>query len=315
MRMRVLGQSGVMVGEVGLGTWGFSGEGYGPIDKQTVADTLAAAADEGVTFLETADCYAGGWVERAIGDFLRGRNRERFVVSTRIGVDRRAATPRKDFSAKYLTAACDASLERLGTEAVDVLALHNPLTETLTRGEAWAALERLRQAGKAKLLGVSAGSVAQARAALSLGADVLIVPYNVLYSGLLHAVSGEVVSTGAAVVARSPLAYGLLGDGWTASRRFDDEDHRSYRWTAAEFGRRVRQREAVRMLVHDTVKTLPEAALRSVLSNGLVSVVVPGARTPEQARANAHAADVLPYLEDNDLAGLPAVLARAGVRG
>lgn len=304
-----------MAGEVGLGTWSLSGDGYGPVPREDARRTLEAALDEGVTLLETADCYAEGAVEELIGDVLRERGRDKALVSTRVGVDRSGEVTRKCFTPEYLTRACEASLKRLKTDHVDALVLHNPLQSTLMRGETWEALGALKQAGKARLVGASVGSVEAGEAAVAAGADLLVVPYNLFFPRLLHRLSGTLSGGVVAVVVRSPLGYGVLADTWGAQRRFRDDDHRLYRWSAADLARRVRQREALRPLLKGDVRSLRELALRYVLANGLVSAVVPGARTPDHARDNARAAATLPYLAEHELMSVGQLLASAGVEG
>ncbi len=315
MRTRHLGRSGITVGEIGLGTWSLSGDGYGPVTPDDARATLEAALDEGCTFVETADCYAEGRVEEMIGDVLRARGRSKAVVSTRVGVDRGGEVPRKRFTPDYLTRACEASLKRLKTDYVDALVLHNPLTATLARPETWEAMAALKRSGKARLVGASVGSVEAGEAAIRGGAELLVVPYNLFFPKVLHRLSAALSGATVAVVVRSPLAYGALADTWGASRRFRDEDHRMYRWSAADLARRVRQREALRPLVKGDVTSVRDLALRYVLSNGLVSVAVPGARIPEHARQNAHAAATMPYLPESDLASIGQLLSSVGIEG
>lgn len=313
MRKRSLGATGILVGEIGLGTWGISGEGYGKVDEAIARATLDAALEEGCTLIETCDAYAEGNVERWIGDVVRSRGRDSVVISTRIGIDRSATPPIKRFTPKYLRAACEASLRRLAVASVDCLVLHNPTIGTLTLGEAWDALKALKSEGKARAIGVSVSTLSQGSAALDLEPDVMVIPYNLYFPTVLHGLAGRLGGGKVGVIARSPLAYGLLGDGWSASRRFDDDDHRAYRWGPADLAARLRQREELRSIVRGEVTTLRAAALRYCLSNGLVSCVVPGARTPEQARENAHAADALPYLHPDDLASMGKLLSSIGI--
>jgi len=313
MRQRTLGATGIQVGEIGLGTWGISGEGYGRVDEVTARATLDAALDEGSSLVETCDAYAEGNVERWIGAAVKTRGRDKVVISTRIGIDRGAAPPIKRFTPAYLRAATEGSLRRLLVESVDCLVLHNPTISTLTLGEAWDALKTLKSEGKARAIGVSVSTLAQGAAALDLDPDVMVIPYNLYFPTVLHGLAGRLAAAKVGVIARSPLAYGLLADSWTASRRFDDDDHRAYRWGPADLAERLRQREELRSLVRGDVTTLRAAAIRYVLSNGLVSCAVPGARTPEQARENAHAADTLPYLHPDDLASVGKLLAGLGI--
>lgn len=313
MLTRPLGRTGLTVGEIGLGTWSLSGEAYGPITDDELRDTVRAALDAGVTLIETSDAYRQGEVESLIGQVLRERGRNGVMVSTRIGVDRSTPHVAKRFDPEYLVRACEASLRRIGGDAIDVLVLHNPTEDTLARGDAIETLKTLKQRGLVRAYGVSVSARPQASAAIKVGAEVLVLPYNLLFSGLLHGLSAEISSRNLGVIARSPLAYGLLADTWNAGRRFLDEDHRGWRWGPHDIGVRLKQREAFRPLVHGDVKSLREAAIRYVLSNGLVSAVVPGARTPDMARANARATDPLPYLSNEDLSSLSTLREQAGL--
>lgn len=308
MRTRTLGKTGITVGEIGLGTWSVSGEGYGRIPAGEAEATVRAALDAGVTFIDTADCYAKGATLRHVGAALRGRAPGEVVVCVRIGIDRGGYNPTRRFDAKYLTRAFEAAREALGVDVIDVVALHNPSEATLQKPEAMEALRALRERGKIRATGVSVATVEAGRAAIAAGAEVLMLPYNLFYQKVLHGLSADVSTAGCGVVVRTPLAYGLLADAWGASRRFDDGDHRSRRWLPTELARRVRQRERARALVHDGVASLRDAALRYVLSNGLVSTVIPGARSPEQARQNAQAAATLPYVPDGDMARIGTLL-------
>jgi aryl-alcohol dehydrogenase-like predicted oxidoreductase len=313
MRTRPLGQSGILVGEVGLGTWSLSGESYGPVTPDDARRAIEVAIEEGCTFLETSDCYAEGRTETLVGDVLRARGRDKAIISTRIGVDRGTELTRKNFTPKYLRHACVASLKRLGTEYIDALVLHNPQVGTITKGEAIECLKALKAEGKVRLVGVSIGSIEAGEESIAAGVDLVVVPYNVFYPKVLHRLSAALSTASVAVVVRSPLAYGLLADTWGASRRFREEDHRVYRWSTSELSRRVRQREALRDLTGGNARSIRELALRYVLANGLVSVVVPGARNPEHVRQNAHAADTLPYLADTELMSIGQKLTSAGV--
>ena len=316
MRTRTLGRSGISVGEVGLGTWGISGEGYGATAELTARATLRAAIDAGGSFIETADSYREGELLQWIGDLKRDVGADKVFASVRVGVDRdpKHPVPRKDFSAPYLTAACDRALQKMGVEALDALVLHNPRMQTLARGEAWGALRELKTAGKARLIGISVGSEDIGRAALLRKPDLIVLPYNLFVPAMLHRLSAEISASGAGVVARSPLAYGLLADGWSAARRFSDDDHRLYRWTPRDLTHRMKQRDDLRQaLVLPPIASLREASLRYVLANALVSVVVPGARTPDQATENARCVESEPMLPPSVLGFIGRILDTAGI--
>src|SRR4051812_19376280 len=122
MRTRTLGKSGIAVGEIGLGTWGLSGEAYGPLDVFTARRVIEAALDNGCTFIDTAACYGPkGAVETVIGDVLTARGRDKAFVATRIGVDRDSGgkVPARRFDRKSLMTLAEASLKRLRSDHAD----------------------------------------------------------------------------------------------------------------------------------------------------------------------------------------------------
>ncbi len=313
--MRPLGGTGIDVPEIALGTWGLSGDGYGPCTPENARATIEAAIDAGSTFIDTAPAYGRGVMETLIGDVLESRGRRAALVCVRIGLEREegANAARKNFEPDGITAQVEASLKRLRTDHVDAFALHKPLVSTMKRAEPIEALRALKSSGKARTVGVSAGSADVARIALKLGVDFVMIPYNLLYPRLAHVISGELLNTNAGLIVHSPLAYGLLAGTWAADRAFGDDDHRRNRWTQAEIARRIRQREAARFIVHDSVKTLADGALRFVLANRMVSTAVVGSRTPEQARQNAGAAPELPYMQDQDLGTLSTRMQEEGI--
>jgi aryl-alcohol dehydrogenase-like predicted oxidoreductase len=318
MRTRTLGRSGISVGEIGLGTWQLSGEGYGPIERDTARRTIEAALDAESTFIDTAACYGPkGAVESLIGEVLAARGRDKAFIATRIGIDRdtNPKGPVRRYDRAGLTALAEESLKRLRTDHVDAFLLHNPReSQVVSRPEMFATLLDLRNEGKARLVGVSAGSIGVARAAIKADVDLVSIPYNILFPKLLHSLAHEIATSRVGVIVHSPLAYGLLADTWAADRVFGEDDHRAHRWGKADIARRVRQREGVRTLVRGDVLTVREAAIRYVLANRIVSVCVVGARHPEMARLNAHAADVLPYLPEEDLAQIGARMRSHGVQ-
>lgn len=300
MRTRTLGRTAIEVSEIGLGCWSLTGEAYGPVERSTARATIEAALDAGCTVIELANCYGkkGEEIDSLVGQVLEGRDRSKIRIVLRIGVDRESHPPRKRFDRGSLLRMLESSLQRLRTSYVDVVLLHNPLSSTLERSfDALDALASFRERGLATAMGASVGSYDAAKAALKQSIDVIELPYNVLAPRLLHSIAAELRQRQVGVIARSPLAYGLLADTWSADRTFAADDHRSLRWSADDLSRRVRQREVLRPFVKDPVRDLREAAIRYVLANETVHCAVVGARTPEMAKANAMAAETLPYLD------------------
>jgi aryl-alcohol dehydrogenase-like predicted oxidoreductase len=295
-----------------LGTWGLSGDGYGPVAESERERVIERALDMGFTLIDTADAYGSGRMERVIGRAIAGR--DDVIVVTKGGTDRTTLPPRKRFDAEYLRLSVERSLLRLGRERIDVYLLHNPSEASLTAGNAIDELVSLKKAGKIGQWGVSIGDVEVGRAALRRGAEVIELPYSLLHPSDLHQLAGEVMVAGAGVLARSTLAYGLLAGQWSKDHQFAPGDHREGRWTRPELEQRIDQLDAVRFLVNRTVRTLPAAAVRFVLSNSIISSAVLGPRTVAQVEDLVREVGMGPvYLREPDLARLPRALDVAGI--
>jgi aryl-alcohol dehydrogenase-like predicted oxidoreductase len=302
----------MQVSELGLGTWGLSGDCYGTVELDEAERVLRRAVEMGVTLFDTADAYGAGSMEALLGKVLEGK-KDAFVV-TKGGTDRLTSPPTKHFDAEYLRAAVMRSRKRLRREAIDLYLLHNPTPETLAAGRAADELETMKKEGLLLHWGVAAGDIDVARAAIQQGAEVLELAYNLLQSADLHRLAGEIMVAGVGVLARSTLSYGLLAGMWAKDRLFADRDHRAERWTRLELARRVEQLDAVRFLVKGDVLTMRAAALRFVLANHLVSAAVLGPRTVEQLEQLVRETGSGPtYLPDADLGALPRALSKVGV--
>jgi aryl-alcohol dehydrogenase-like predicted oxidoreductase len=300
------------VSELALGTWGLSGDGYGPVDEGEQERVLLRAIEMGVSIVETADAYGGGRMERLVGRAIAGRGE--VVIVTKGGIDRTTSPARKRFDAAYLRESVERSLKRLSRDWIDVYLLHNPLASTMTSAEVVDALLELKRQGKIAHWGVSAGDADVGRAALLKGAEVIELAYNLLNSSDLHRLAGEVMVAGAGVLARSTLAYGLLAAQWPQDHEFGPGDHRADRWTKPELARRLEQIAAFRFLVQGDVTTMRSAAVRYVLSSSLVASAVLGPRTVSQLEDVVREVGVGPlYLRDAALARIPRALESVGI--
>lgn len=312
MRTRSLGKTGLRISEMALGTWGLSGDGYGPIDLATQEQVLRRALEMGVSLIDTADAYGGGLMETLIGRVIA--DRRDVVVVTKGGTDRTTSPPRKRFDAPHVRERVESSIRRLGREPIDVYLLHNPSENALEAGEAVDTMLELKRTGRIAHWGVSAGDVDSGRAALRKGAEVVELPYNLVQSSDLHRLAGEIIVSGAGVLAHSTLAYGLLAGSWTVDTDFAAGDHRADRWTKPEFARRLEQLAALRFLVRGDIPTLRSAAVRFVLSNRIVSSAVLGPRTVAQLEDIVREVGMGPiYLTDDDLMRIPRALQSVGI--
>jgi aryl-alcohol dehydrogenase-like predicted oxidoreductase len=312
VRLRPLGKTGLRISEMALGTWGLSGDAYGPVDEREQEHCVARALEMGITLVDTADAYGAGRMERLLGAALRDRGD--VVVVSKGGTDRSTSPARRRFDAAYLRERLEGSLRRLMRDRLDVYLLHNPSEAVIQGGEAIDCLLELKREGKIGHWGISTGDIASGRAALRRGAEVIELAYNLFFASDLHRLAGEIMVRGAGVLARSTLAYGLLAGTWSAGKEFPDGDHRAERWTRPEMDRRIEQLSAIRFLVHGDVPTLRAAAVRFVLSNNIVSTAVLGPRNVEQLEDIVREVGMGPiYLRDEDLMRIPRVLQAVGI--
>jgi aryl-alcohol dehydrogenase-like predicted oxidoreductase len=302
-----IGQS--TVSQLSLGTWGLSGDGYGPVSDAVQDEVIHRARAYGITLYETADVYARGAMEQRLGKIL-GADPSVTIV-TKIGTDLSAMPQRKRFDATYLREACARSSERLARQKIDVLLLHNPAEQTLAQDEVSGALGELKKEGKLGAWGVSAGSAAVARVALERGAEVLELAYNCF---AMSDLDGLALGAGKVpVLARSVLAYGLLCGQWSETKIFPSGDHRAERWTHEQLRGRLKQLSALSSIIGGEVSSLRAAALRFVLSNTLVSSAVIGPRNRVQLDQLVREAGQGPeYLPPSSLNRLKDQLVRVG---
>lgn len=305
-----------MVSELAVGTWGLSGDAYGPVDEKDAETVISRALDMGITLFDTSDSYGGGKMEALLGRLCKGK--DDVVIVTKGGTDRRLDPPVKRFNEDYLRGSVERSLKRLGREAIPVYMLHCPTREALLdevdRKGALTILRAMRDEGKIQHIGVSCGSEDVLEQAIEDGAEVVELPYNIFYSGPLTRKTGDIMVRRPGVLVRSVLNYGVLAGLWTRDREFPDTDHRSQRWTRMELEHRVDQLEAVRFLVKGDVTTMRGAAVRFALASHVVSSAVLGPRTVEQLEQLVRETGGGPrYLRDEDLSRLYRELEKVGV--
>lgn len=312
MRKRQLGKSGLEVSELALGTWGLSGDAYGPLPDGDVDRTIDRAVGLGIDLFDTADVYGNGEMERKLGKRLP---LQRTMVVTKIGTDL-DAYPEKHFTASYLFTAFERSQERLKRDCVDIVLLHNPTLASLQKDECSGLMTRLKSEARIRAWGVAAGSVAVAERAIELGADVLEMPYNCFFYKDVRRLTLKLRSENVGLLARSVLSYGLLAGHWTPEREFYPPDHRSDRWNPDELKTRVEQLDALRSVVGGPIPTLRSVALRFVLNNERVGAAILGPRNPTQLdQLVRDAGRMPPYMTAATMARFEAALLAHGVTG
>ena len=299
MQSRRLGKTGWDVSEIGFGAWAIGGA-WGETDDEESMAALHAAVDAGVTFFDTADVYGDGRSERLLARLLRERN-ERLVVATKFG--RRVEQDPALFTYENLRGWLERSRENLGVEAVDLVQLHCPPPDTFYLPEVHEACSRLVQEGLARSYGVSVEKVEEALKAIEYdGVATIQLIFNMLRQRPAELFFDQARRRDVGVIVRVPLASGLLTGKFDRNSTFASDDHRAYNRQGEEFDRGetfsgveyevgLEVVEELRPLVPPDA-TLAQLALRWILTFDAVSTVIPGAKTPEQARANAAAADL-----------------------
>lgn len=306
MRQRPLGKSGIVVSEVGLGTWTFGGD-WGPVEDSASQRAILRALDLGITYVDVAAAWGRGKVETLVGRAIAGK-RDRLVIGARVGVDLLDDGMRLAFSPDRLEAQLAATLGRLGTDRVDVVLLHGPSLDALRRGEFLQSFERWKASGKIRAWGATVTAEEQAKTAMDAGAEILALPYNVLHGDVLHPIAPDLEEKKIGILAHSTLEYGLLAARWSPSVRFGADDHRSRRFRPMDLRARLKKVDKLRFLTEGTVQSMAEAAVRFVLSTSLVSCAVVGVRNPGQLDDLARASSE-PYLDAAQLARIGEAIA------
>jgi len=265
--------------------------------------TLRAAVEAGVTFLDTADVYGLGRSETVIGQFLRD-TREPIFVATKLGRFPEPGWP-ANFSLATFRAHTEASLKRLGVESLDLTQLHCIPKEVMRAGECFEWLRILQKEGKIRNFGASVESTDEARLCLHQpGLASLQIIFNLFRQNPIDALFPQAKQKGVAIIARLPLASGLLSGKMTKQTHFAPEDHRNYNrngevfnvgetFAGLRFEKGVELADELKTKVPSNM-TMAQMALRWCLDYPEVSVVIPGAKDPDQARANAAASDFMP---------------------
>jgi aryl-alcohol dehydrogenase-like predicted oxidoreductase len=291
------------VSAISFGAWAIGGT-WGPVDDGVSMRALHAAIDAGTNFIDTADVYGDGRSERLVARLRRERSGETIFVATKAGRRLPKQTP-EGYSRENLNAWVDHSLRNLGMDRVDLLQLHCPHPDVYDRPEVFGILDEMVKAGKIRYYGISVESVDEALRGIRLpGVETVQIIFNMLRLKPAEAFFPEAKQRGVGILARVPLASGLLTGKLTRQSTFARDDHRSFNregeafdkgetFSGVPFDVGLGVVERLRPLVPDGA-TPAQLALRWTLMFDAVTCAIPGAKTPEQARANAAAADLAP---------------------
>jgi aryl-alcohol dehydrogenase-like predicted oxidoreductase len=307
-----LGRTGRYVGVVGLGCWQLGGD-WGEVSAGDALAVLEAAVADGVTFLDTADVYGDGRSEKVIGQFLRANPGSGVTVATKMG---RRASPHgpEAYTLDAFGSWTDRSRGNLGVDRLDLVQLHCPPTSVLSDDAVFDALDTLVDDGRIAAYGVSVETCEEALTAIARpGVATVQIILNAFRLKPLEQVLPAAHAAGVGVIARVPLASGLLSGRYDEQSVFSADDHRTYNrhgeafdvgetFSGVPYEVGVQAAREIAELAPDGVPTA-SFALRWVLDQAGVSVVIPGARSADQVHGNAAAAD-LPPLEPSAVDGV-----------
>ncbi|QND39309.1 aldo/keto reductase [Rhizobium leguminosarum bv. viciae] len=307
MKHHAFGRMAFTVTNVGFGAWQIGGS-RGDISEADGRAALNAALDAGMTFIDTADVYGDGRSEKIIADVLKSRGGKRPMVATKAG---RRLNPHvaEGYTKANLEGFIDRSLTNLAVDSLDLVQLHCPPRDVLYQPEVFEGLDALQKAGKIKGYGVSVEKVEDGLKAIEYPGVVSIqIIYNIFRQRPDHLFFREARRRNVAIIARVPLASGLLSGKITRDTHFASDDHRNFNrngeafdvgetFAGVPFEVGLQAVEEVRKLV-PAGATMAALALRWILMSDAVTVVIPGARNGEQAGANAAAADLAPLSAD-----------------
>jgi aryl-alcohol dehydrogenase-like predicted oxidoreductase len=310
VEQRVLGRTNRPVSVIGLGTWQL-GADWGDVSERDALDVLQAAVESGVTFLDTADTYGDGRSERIIGRFIAGNAGQHLTVATKMG--RRVAQVPENYSLENFRAWTDRSRVNLGVERLDLVQLHCPPTAVLASDQVFDALDTLVSEERIAAYGVSVETAGQALTAISRpGTATVQIIFNAFRRKPLDQVLPAAAAAGVGVIARVPLASGLLSGRYTRDTQFAADDHRAFNrhgeafdvgetFSGVDYEAGVEAAQEFAALAKggragaNTAGATPaQTALRWIIQQPGVTTVIPGASNAGQARQNSAAADLPP---------------------
>ncbi len=318
MQKRILGKTGFEISEISLGTWQVGGKWGQPFDHHLADTILNTAIDQGINFIDTADVYGDGESEKAVGRVVQSRS-EQIFVATKCG---RQLSPHIDkaYQPDVLRKFVEASLKNMKIDALDLIQLHCPPTETYERPEIFELFSTLKQEGKIRHFGVSVERVEEALRAIRYDnvATVQII-FNMFRQRPAEEFFAEAKKRDVGIIARVPLASGLLTGKFTAETEFGKDDHRNFNRNGEAFdkGETFSGIPYAKGLaaVDELKKLFPEdahlaaIALRWILMFKEVSCVIPGASRSEQVLSNVEASNI-PELSRDQLENIKTIYAQ-----
>ena len=315
MNYRTLGKTGFKISEISLGTWQVGGKWGSGFDDKKADAIINTAIDNGVNFIDTADVYEDGLSEKAVGRVVRSRS-EKIYVATKCG---RQINPHvnEGYQPEVLTKYVEDSLKRTGLETLDLVQLHCPPTDVYYRPEIFEAFERLKEEGKVQHLGVSVEKVEEGIKAIKYPnvATVQII-FNLFRQRPSELFFSEARKNDIGIIARVPLASGLLTGKFDSNTKFSKEDHRNFNRNGEAFDRGetfagvnyekgLKAVDALKELFPEQENLAP-VALQWILQFQEISCIIPGASKKEHFESNISVYE-LPPLDKGKLEQMNAI--------
>ena len=299
MNTRRFGKTNAVISEIGLGTWQLGTKWGEPFNAAEARNILQTAYDNGINFIDTADVYIGGSSEKAIGEFIKDK-KDQMYITTKLGRQLNPHTAEM-YTEQAVNTFTDDSLRRLGVNRIDMILLHCPPTSVYRKDEVFTALDKLKEAGKIANYGVSIEKTIEGIQAMEYGIAAIEVIFNMFRMKPSEDLFAAAQKNDIGIIARVPLASGLLTGRYSKDTIFGKEDHRSYNRDGAAFDKGetfsgvdyslgLQAVEELKKLF-DTEDLIPYA-LKWILMYDAVSVVIPGASKASQVISNIRATQI-----------------------
>ena len=307
MEYRTLGRTGWKISTIGFGAWGIGGSDWGSTDDKTSLKALNKAIDLGINFIDTADVYGDGHSEQLIAQVRKSRS-EQLIIATKAG---RRLNPHvaAGYNRENLTSFVERSLRNLEVEALDLLQLHSPPSEVYDMPEVFGVLDDLVRQGKIRFYGVSVERVDEALKAITYpNLQSVQIIFNMFRQKPAEQFFPAARERQVGILARVPLASGLLTGKFRPDTQFAANDHRNFNrhgeafdqgetFSGVDYETGLRAVEELRKLVPQGA-TMAQFALRWILMFPDVTTAIPGAKNPQQAADNVEAASLPPLSEE-----------------
>jgi aryl-alcohol dehydrogenase-like predicted oxidoreductase len=296
MNYRQLGSTDISVSEIGMGCWAIGGPvdlygipvGWGAVDDRESEAAIHRALDLGINFFDTADVYGEGHSEELLGRCLKGKD---VVIATKVGNSRRDNKPIKDFSEMHIRKQLESSLKRLKRDTVDIYQLHNPPPDVWQYENVFDLMRTLKDEGKIRAAGVSISTMEEGMHLVhNRKIDTLQVLFNILNQEPAKAVLPLAETNDIGVIARVPLASGLLTGKFSRQHVFSKDDNRRNYLLPKRLQEVLGRTDQIKEMIQSSGYTIQQVALAFLLRFNVIAI--PGAKTAVQVEQNAAAAAV-----------------------